>query len=206
MNLEKLYDLSGPCGLVIVLIGIVAVYISIRNYLYTSFAWKNFKKNFVNTSTNEEKCLKDYQGGNPFLNIIYAMVTTHQQHSDDLRAEVVYLFNKNFRSVTNGLIVLKLITVISPLLGLLGTVLGMLTIFEEISKLSTQDPQILALGIWQALITTVMGLCVAIPTLVMFYLLSMRMKIFLMETIEHTYQAISSFNKVDRRAWANTVR
>lgn len=44
MNLEKLYDLSGPCGLVIVLIGIVAVYISIRNYLYTSFAWKNFKK------------------------------------------------------------------------------------------------------------------------------------------------------------------
>lgn len=118
MNLEKLYDLSGPCGLVIVLIGIVAVYISIRNYLYTSFAWKNFKKTFVNTSTNEEKCLKDYQGGNPFLNIIYAMVTTHQQHSDDLRAEVVYLFNKNFRSVTNGLIVLKLITVISPLLGL----------------------------------------------------------------------------------------
>ena len=76
MNLEKLYDLSGPCGLVIVLIGIVAVYISIRNYLYTSFAWKNFKKTFVNTSTNEEKCLKDYQGGNPFLNIIYAMVTT----------------------------------------------------------------------------------------------------------------------------------
>lgn len=200
MNLEKLYDLSGPCGLVIVLIGIVAVYISIRNYLYTSFAWKNFKKTFVNTSTNEEKCLKDYQGGNPFLNIIYAMVTTHQQHSDDLRAEVVYLFNKNFRSVTNGLIVLKLITVISPLLGLLGTVLGMLTIFEEISKLSNQDPQILALSIWQALITTVMGLCVAIPTLVMFYLLSMRMKIFLMETIEHTYQAISSFNKVDRRA------
>lgn len=200
MNLEKLYDLSGPCGLVIVLIGIVAVYISIRNYLYTSFAWKNFKKTFVNTSTNEEKCLKDYQGGNPFLNIIYAMVTTHQQRSDDLRAEVVYLFNKNFRSVTNGLIVLKLITVISPLLGLLGTVLGMLTIFEEISKLSNQDPQILALGIWQALITTVMGLCVAIPTLVMFYLLSMRMKIFLMETIEHTYQAISSFNKVDRRA------
>ena len=200
MNLEKLYDLSGPCGLVIVLIGIVAVYISIRNYLYTSFAWKNFKKTFVNTSTNEEKCLKDYQGGNPLLNIIYAMVTTHQQHSDDLRAVVVYLFNKNFRSVTNGLIVLKLITVISPLLGLLGTVLGMLTIFEEISKLSNQDPQILALGIWQALITTVMGLCVAIPTLVMFYLLSMRMKIFLMETIEHTYQAISSFNKVDRRA------
>lgn len=98
------------------------------------------------------------------------------------------------------MIVLKLITVISPLLGLLGTVLGMLTIFEEISKLSNQDPQILALGIWQALITTVMGLCVAIPTLVMFYLLSMRMKIFLMETIEHTYQAISSFNKVDRRA------
>lgn len=93
---RKLYDLSGPCGLVIVLIGIVAVYISIRNYLYTSFAWKNFKKTFVNTSTNEEKCLKDYQGGNPFLNIIYAMVTTHQQHSDDLRAEVVYLLIRTF--------------------------------------------------------------------------------------------------------------
>lgn len=196
MDFYRLYSLAGPCGLVILFIGLVAIFLCIRCFVYTSIAWKEFKAKFIDQDSNEKKCLQGYNGNNPFLNIIYAMVTTHQSHTDDLRAEVVYLFNKNFRTITNSLSILKMITVISPLLGLLGTVLGMLSVFEAISKITSQDPAMLAMGIWQALITTVLGLVVAIPTLVIYYLLTMRMKIFMMETIEHTYQAISSFNKV----------
>ncbi|MGN0902890.1 MAG: MotA/TolQ/ExbB proton channel family protein, partial [Succinivibrio sp.] len=126
---------------------------------------------------------------------ILAMVSTHQNHTDDLRAEVMYLFYRNFKTIMNSLTVLKMISVISPLLGLLGTVTGMITIFEEISHVTAQDPKILSSGIYHALVTTVLGLSVAIPVLVVFYLLSLRMKIFLSESIEYTYQAVSSFNR-----------
>lgn len=198
MNLYDLYKLSGPCGVVIIMVGILAVYLCARNYFYTSLIWKEFKRDFIGRATNEERCLKEYSGSNPFMLIIYQMVTLHQSHSDDWRSEVVYLFNRNFRRVINSLSILKMITVISPLLGLLGTVLGMLNVFDAISSVAAEDPRMLAHGIWQALITTVLGLVIAIPALVMYYTMSVRMKIFLMETLEHTYQALSSFNSVNR--------
>ena len=57
---------------------------------------------------------------------------------------------------------------ISPLLGLLGTVVGMIKVFNAITTQGVGDPSILASGISEALLTTAAGLCVAIPTL-MFY-------------------------------------
>ena len=63
----------------------------------------------------------------------------------------------------NGLI--KLLAAISPLLGLLGTVTGMILTFQAISLFGTGDPKLMAGGISQALVTTVLGLVVAIPLL-----------------------------------------
>ncbi len=62
-----------------------------------------------------------------------------------------------------GLSTVKTIASIAPLLGLLGTVLGVLLAFEAISKVGMDDPAIFAGGISMALITTVAGLIVAIP-------------------------------------------
>ena len=64
-----------------------------------------------------------------------------------------------------GLTLLEIIANISPLLGLLGTVLGMVNVFDAISTDGLGDPQVLSKGISQALITTIAGLCVAIPAL-----------------------------------------
>ncbi|MGN1281453.1 MAG: MotA/TolQ/ExbB proton channel family protein [Succinivibrio sp.] len=195
MSLISFYEYAGPLGAIILFLALLSLFLCIRAYIYTSLAWSEFKRDYVKKEDGLV-CLKEYTGHNPFLNIIRSMVSTHQNHTDDLRAEVMYLFGRNFKTIMNSLTVLKMISVISPLLGLLGTVLGMLTIFDEISHLAAQDPKILASGIYQALITTVMGLSVAIPVLVVFYLLSLRMKIFLSESIEYTYQAVSMFNKI----------
>ena len=62
-----------------------------------------------------------------------------------------------------GLSTVRIIASIAPLLGLLGTVIGVLTAFEAISKQGLGDPSIFASGISLALITTVGGLVVAIP-------------------------------------------
>ena len=64
-----------------------------------------------------------------------------------------------------GLILLEIIANISPLIGLLGTVLGMLTVFSTITTEGIGDAQVLSAGISKALVTTITGLCVAIPAL-----------------------------------------
>ncbi len=74
----------------------------------------------------------------------------------DLLAEKMVRYEK-------GLSTIRIIASIAPLLGLLGTVIGVLTAFEAISKQGLGDPSIFAGGISLALITTVGGLVVAIP-------------------------------------------
>lgn len=64
-----------------------------------------------------------------------------------------------------GLTVLEIVAGVSPLLGLLGTVLGMIRVFNAITAKGVGNPQVLSAGIAEALITTVAGLCVAIPAL-----------------------------------------
>jgi biopolymer transport protein ExbB len=59
--------------------------------------------------------------------------------------------------------VLKIISVVAPLLGLLGTVTGMIVTFQAITLYGAGDPKLMAGGISQALVTTVLGLVVAIP-------------------------------------------
>ena len=152
MDLEVIYGLIGPCGVAIVVIGIAAVFICARSLIYTALSWREFKQRFLDVQRGDERCLRDYEGTNPFLRIIKDIVQTHASHSDDIRAEVAYLFNRNFKTAINGLSILKMITVISPLLGLLGTVSGMLMVFDAVSAAAAQNPEVLARGIWQALI------------------------------------------------------
>ena len=73
-----------------------------------------------------------------------------------------------------GLALLKLLAAVAPLLGLLGTVTGMILTFQSISLFGTGDPKLMAGGISQALVTTVLGLVVAIPLLFSHTLLASR--------------------------------
>ena len=62
---------------------------------------------------------------------------------------------------------IKIISMVAPLLGLLGTVIGMIVTFQAITLFGTGDPKTMAGGISQAFITTVLGLVVAIPTVLL---------------------------------------
>ena len=65
---------------------------------------------------------------------------------------------------------LEVIATIAPLMGLLGTVMGMVRAFSKVANLKGQvDPSVLAGGIWEALLTTAAGLAVAIPAVVMLH-------------------------------------
>jgi biopolymer transport protein ExbB len=84
--------------------------------------------------------------------------------SEDAREETIRVAKKHIKNASAGLRVLELISTIAPLLGLLGTVLGMIAAFQALQESGSRaDPAILAGGIWEALLTTAAGMAVAIP-------------------------------------------
>ena len=105
------------------------------------------------------------QSGGAFARIIEELLNA--RHLDHVHViETVHVTGRReVGRLERGLIVLEIIAGISPLIGLLGTVLGMVTVFDAITAEGIGDPQVLSDGISKALITTVAGLCVAIPSL-----------------------------------------
>lgn len=83
----------------------------------------------------------------------------------DLRERATARLESEFDDVGTGLRLLDVIAQIAPLLGLFGTVLGMIDAFRTLQDAGgTADPAVLAGGIWVALVTTAAGLIVAMPT------------------------------------------
>ncbi len=83
------------------------------------------------------------------------------------REEVTRLAQRDLGALRTGLRPLELIVTIAPLIGLLGTVLGMIEAFQALETSGGQaDPAVLAGGIWEALLTTAAGMAVAIPAAV----------------------------------------
>lgn len=83
---------------------------------------------------------------------------------------------KELPDIEKGQSLIKLLAAVAPLLGLLGTVTGMIATFQSITLFGTGDPKLMAGGISQALITTVLGLVAAIPLLFVHNLIASRSK------------------------------
>ena len=86
-----------------------------------------------------------------------------EQKSSEIKSEVI----QRLKKIESLLPTLDIIAQVSPLLGLLGTVIGMISSFNQLELGgSLVDPAVLAGGIWTALLTTAIGLIVAIPALI----------------------------------------
>jgi len=106
----------------------------------------------------------------PSSEIILSIIDNKQLSNEDRENEVSIIGEKQIRNLEFLLKPLELIANIAPLLGLLGTVIGMITAFSKLENAGSKvDPAILAGGIWEALLTTAFGLIVAIPALGAFY-------------------------------------
>jgi biopolymer transport protein ExbB len=94
-----------------------------------------------------------------------------------LEAELMRRGNAEVEAMSRHIRLLELIAMVSPLLGLLGTVLGMIQSFQELELAQgAANASVLAGGIWQALLTTAAGLVVAIPAAIAAALLSARVE------------------------------
>ncbi|MFH1834435.1 MAG: MotA/TolQ/ExbB proton channel family protein [bacterium] len=98
-----------------------------------------------------------------------------ERSRDDIRDEMtVTTADVSRKYLGRFLVILATIGTVAPLLGLLGTILGMITAFEAIARAGTGDPQVVAGGISEALLTTAGGLIIAIPTIIFHRYLTVR--------------------------------
>ncbi|GEA61580.1 MotA/TolQ/ExbB proton channel family protein [Vibrio comitans] len=130
--------------------------------------------NFSNSAQVEQFIEQDLQG----KTIIYQamrMLLGHRSFTKELREEAVsiWLFKKR-QQYKSGIRILSIIGVISPLIGLLGTVLGLIDMFKGLAHTSGAiSPAVLADGLGLAMSTTAVGLLIALPAITGAQLLSM---------------------------------
>ena len=108
------------------------------------------------------------------------IIQVGEMHKDDdvetLELKLGEAIIKERPAINRGLPMIKIISMVAPLMGLLGTVTGMIIVFQAITIYGAGDPKAMAGGISSALVTTVLGLVVAIPTMLAHSMLFARAK------------------------------
>jgi biopolymer transport protein ExbB len=102
----------------------------------------------------------------PFANIVRVGLENRHLPKDDIKETLSDQGRQEVRSLERGLIILETVAGIAPLLGLLGTVIGILKVFNVISAMGVGQATAMAGGISEALITTIVGLSIGIPAVV----------------------------------------
>ena len=159
---------GGAIGYIILLLGLVGLTITLLRMVTLSRIGQGVQRQLE----SPEKLQTD----NPLGRIL----TAANEHSADSIETLELLVDeavvRELPPLERGLSLIKLLAAVAPLLGLLGTVTGMIETFQSISLFGTGDPKLMASGISQALMTTMLGLSVAIPLLFLHSLLATRSK------------------------------
>lgn len=165
---KEYLDQGGAVGWVIVYVGIFGLLLGAWRMLvlFTMSAKVSSQlKNANNPNTN-----------NPLGRVLKVAQENKNVDSETLELKLEEAVLKERPSIESGLAIMKIIAAVGPLLGLLGTVTGMITTFQAITIFGAGDPKNMASGISAALVTTVQGLCVAIPMVLMHTLVNGRAK------------------------------
>ncbi len=138
----------------------------------------------------------------PFSNIIKrALMNSHLSREEKV-LDIQATGRQEARALERMLIVLEVITAVAPLLGLLGTVLGMSQVFDVISEVGLGQTKAFSGGIAQALRTTIIGLTVAIPTLIVYSIFDKKVDNLILEMEKYSMLLL---NKIYSRESNQTV-
>ena len=129
--------------------------------------WRIIALTLTGTAVSSQRKKQQADSGNPLGRIMMAYQENQSQTVENLQLKLDDAILKEIPKLETGLSTIKVLAAISPMLGLLGTVTGMIETFQAITLFGTGDPKMMAGGISQALITTVLGLVAAIPLILL---------------------------------------
>lgn len=122
----------------------------------------------------------------PFSNLLRRILTNNHLTREEKYVDIQAAGRQETKSLEKRLLVLEVITAVAPLLGLLGTVLGLEDIFGIISELGLGQAKAFSAGLAQAIRTTVFGLFIAIPSLVAYSYFDKKVDTFVLEMEEYS--------------------
>ena len=155
--LERFHQ-GGAVGYVVVALGALGLLIALGQYLYLLRVSMTTRRQLAN--------MDELSNDNPLGRVLqrfHAFGAGHAPEALEARLDESMLAEQP--RLERGQALVKMLAAVAPLLGLLGTVTGMIVTFQSITVFGTGDPQLMAGGISQALVTTVLGLITAVPLL-----------------------------------------
>ena len=176
---------GGFVGYIIILLFTIGVVLGALRYKFLARESKVLDKELKTGSFSEKsvlgklnKIFNNYKGTSP----------------EDLEAQLEDVLSRAVPVLEQNLSTIKLLAAVAPLLGLLGTVVGMIETFQAITLFGTGDPKLMAGGISQALVTTMLGLIAAVPLLFIHNILESRSRNITQVYEEQAIGFIASFS------------
>ncbi|WDI32249.1 MotA/TolQ/ExbB proton channel family protein [Hyphococcus flavus] len=157
-TLKERFDQGGPVGRIIGIVTVLGVLLGVYKWVTLTMT-----AGAVRSQVRRKKASK----ANPLGRVMLAYENTNSNDVETVALKLDDAILKEVPKLEGGLNLVKVLAAVAPLLGLLGTVIGMINTFQAITLFGTGDPQIMASGISEALVTTVLGLIAAIPLLLL---------------------------------------
>ncbi|HEX5133501.1 MAG TPA: MotA/TolQ/ExbB proton channel family protein [Candidatus Krumholzibacteria bacterium] len=202
------YSLGGPIMWPIALIGLSVVIIAINKFIYLKRVHGDTdtimgKVNDLAASGNwpgVDDIMKKHENHNwPVVNVIRDGIGARKEDRETLESVLQESILRELPRLERGMSVIAVFGAVAPLLGLLGTVTGMIATFRVITLYGTGDPKLMSGGISEALITTEWGLFVAIPTMLIHTFLSRRVNTIVGDMEEKAVTMTKIIQKEQRR-------
>ena len=156
-TLQERVQQGGLVGYVILILGLVGLLIAVAKFVYIMIVASRVHA--------QVRAFDTPHSDNPLGRVLQAFHENVKESIEIIESRLDEAILKELPSISAGEPVIKLLAAIAPLLGLLGTVVGMIETFQAITLFGTGDPKLMAGGISQALVTTMLGLLVAVPLL-----------------------------------------
>ena len=166
-TLKERWKQGRQVGYIITCVGAFALLVAL---------WRFIALNLISTKMRGQLKRDEIKTNNPLGRVLQAAEDNKGSDTESLELKLDEAILKETPRINSGLSLLKIIAMVAPLLGLLGTVTGMIIVFQAITIYGAGDPKAMAGGISSALVTTVLGLLVAIPTLLLHTMLSGKAK------------------------------
>ncbi|MEJ2159510.1 MAG: MotA/TolQ/ExbB proton channel family protein [Chromatiales bacterium] len=164
-DLRERIDQGGTVGYIIIALGAIGMLLAV---------WRWVALFITGTKVRAQLKKETPSTDNPLGRVLKVADDNRGVDRETLELKLGEAIYKERPALDRALPFIKIISVVAPLLGLLGTVTGMIVTFQAITLFGTGDPKLMAGGISQALVTTVLGLVVAIPTVLLHTLVSGR--------------------------------
>jgi biopolymer transport protein ExbB len=154
-TLEDRYQQGGTPGYVITAVLALGFLIAIVSLFTTLTEGSKIKKQLKDTSNPSE--------GNALGRILKIYQENRDSDVENLELKLDEAILRETPRIERGINTIKILAAVAPLLGLLGTVIGMIETFQQITLFGTGDPKLMAGSISMALVTTAMGIIAALP-------------------------------------------